>query len=105
MTVLEVDQIDGMGKSQDGRQLLFLIIDHLDWEQEGEHLLVLQEKINAYLSFIESEQYADHYPKERIHEFVIEIHFLHAPTEKCEEFLAVVGEQLQPFHISIAVGE
>ncbi|MCG3087963.1 hypothetical protein L7D49_08545 [Sporosarcina sp. MB25] len=68
-------------------------------------MLLLQEKINAYLSFIESGQYADHYPDERFHEFVIEIQFLHDPTEKCEEFLAVVGEQLQPFHISIAVGE
>ncbi|MBB4823291.1 hypothetical protein HNO89_000511 [Sporosarcina luteola] len=103
MTVLEVDQIDGMGKSQEGRQLLFLISDHLDWEQEGEHLLVLQEKINAYLTFIESAQYAEHYPDEQFNEFVIEIHFLHTPTKKCEEFLAIVGQQLQPFHISIAV--
>ncbi|MCG3087958.1 DUF6572 domain-containing protein [Sporosarcina cyprini] len=101
MAVHEIDQIDGMGRSEDGKQLIFLISDHLDWKSEGEHLLMLQEKINAYLAFIESEQYREHYQDGQFEEFIIEIHFLYPTTEKCDEFLAVVGEQLHPHNIFI----
>ncbi|WP_346426369.1 DUF6572 domain-containing protein [Bacillus cereus] len=31
-----------------------MIIDHLDWENTLQHLTLLQDKINAYVSFIEN---------------------------------------------------
>ena len=38
-------------------KMILLIADHLDWkENEGEHLFLLQSKLNAYLDYIESGQ-------------------------------------------------
>lgn len=37
--------------------LVLVITDHLEWggkAEQGEHLLLLQEKINTYIAFIES---------------------------------------------------
>ncbi len=39
------------------------ISDHLDWTQEAEHLVLLQEKVNAYLRFIESGELLKHFPE------------------------------------------
>ena len=30
------------------------ISDHLEWDDNNEHLLILQNKINTYISFVES---------------------------------------------------
>ena len=34
--------------------VVLTISDHLEWDEENEHLLLLQNKINAYLGVIES---------------------------------------------------
>nr|WP_147376855.1 DUF6572 domain-containing protein [Noviherbaspirillum saxi] len=38
------------------------IIDSLDWDNVSDHLYLLQEKLNAYLGFIESGELASAYP-------------------------------------------
>src|SRR5262249_18606134 len=50
--------IDFMWKDEQSGHVMLTITDHLDWKKkdEGEHLLLLQEKINTYLHFIESGQ-------------------------------------------------
>jgi hypothetical protein len=57
MSVLETGVIDicTMPEWEAGKVIL-IIADHLGWEpaEEGEHLLLLQEKINTYIAFIES---------------------------------------------------
>jgi hypothetical protein len=41
-----------------------VISDHLDWdENEGEHLLLLQHKVNTYLAFVEGGQLYVEYPR------------------------------------------
>ena len=57
MSILENSSIDGMGIDEDGQTLVFMISDHLDWENEGEHLLLLQDKLNAYLGYIEAKDF------------------------------------------------
>lgn len=57
MSVAEAGVIDMWGIPDWDRSKIELVIsDHLGWEpeEEMEHLLMLQEKINAYISFIES---------------------------------------------------
>lgn len=61
MSILEKDKIDGMGKEKDGKTLVLMISDHLGWDNEKDHLFLLQEKINMYLSFIENGQYTEVY--------------------------------------------
>lgn len=46
----------------DENKLVLMIADHLDWENELQHLSLLQDKINAYVSFIESGKIYSVYP-------------------------------------------
>ena len=54
---MSIDQpavIDFLWKDGPNNRAVLTISDHLDWEEEGEHLLLLQDKLNHYLEFIES---------------------------------------------------
>ncbi|EUJ44900.1 MULTISPECIES: DUF6572 domain-containing protein [Listeria] len=101
MSVSEKDKIDGMGKSLEENALLFLITDHLEWEDEYGHLITLQDKINAYIGFIESEQYKAEYEEHLFDKYIIEIHFKHGVTDKCMSFLNTVSEQVKVLNIEI----
>lgn len=103
MSVVETNKIDGIAKGSNEGELFFLITDHLDWENEYEHLIILQDKINAYLSFIESEQYMEIYANDTFKNFVIEIHFKNKISENCKKFLKVVSDQVVDFNIQIQI--
>lgn len=75
MSIVDENKVDGIGISKDGEKLMLLITDHLDWTNEYEHLTLLQSKINAYISFLESEQYKEIYPGKQFTSYCIEIHF------------------------------
>ena len=46
MAVDELTKIDFAAISKDRTHVALIIVDHLDWlENEGEHLLMLQEKL------------------------------------------------------------
>lgn len=68
---------------------------------EYEHLTLLQEKINAYISYLESKQYEELYPDIVINMAIIEIHFKYDITNKCEEFLNRVQNQIGQYGILI----
>ena len=62
---MSVDQpavIDFLWKDPKNNRAVLTISDHLDWEDEGEHLVLLQDKLNHYLEFIESGQLAEAKP-------------------------------------------
>ena len=46
-----------MATDENGKALILLISDHLDWKNEYDHLLRLQEKINSYITFCEEHQW------------------------------------------------
>jgi len=54
MTVQDSGTVDWLGIEKGTGAVLMTIIDDLDWSEEHEHLLLLQEKINTYLAFFES---------------------------------------------------
>ena len=92
MSILEHDLIDGI--ALDGQQLVLMISDHLDWGDEYDHLIELQEKINAYIAFCENGQYKKIYPNVDITSAVIQIHFMYDFPESCRCFLSQVQMQL-----------
>lgn len=102
MSVLEKDKIDGIGKGKNGRTLVLMISDHLGWDNEKDHLILLQEKINMYLSFIENEQYTEVYLDFRPLDFEIVIYLKGKPTEKMEKFLGVLNSQFQNDNIKFS---
>ncbi|MGZ3275423.1 MAG: DUF6572 domain-containing protein [Caulobacteraceae bacterium] len=56
MTIESELQIDAMGLETSSGTVVLTISDHLDWTDASNHLQVLERKVNAYLSFIESGQ-------------------------------------------------
>lgn len=105
MSIIETDKIDAMGISMDGKGLKLMLTDHLDWENEAEHLTLLQDKINAYLSFIESNQYANTYPGIAFEHFVIDVRSKYEATENCLKFFEVINAQLREYNIHVVKSE
>jgi hypothetical protein len=54
MTVENPRVVDFVSIDHETGAVVLTISDHLAWDEEGEHLGRLQEKLNVYLSFIES---------------------------------------------------
>ena len=92
MSILEHDLIDGI--ALDGQQLVLMISDHLDWGDEYDHLIELQEKINAYIAFCESGQYKKIYPNKDVTSAVIQIYFMYVIPASARRFLSQVQLQL-----------
>ena len=80
MSVVESGVVDGIGLAEN-ETMKMLITDHLDWQDEYKHLLILQEKINAYIGFCESGQYKEIYTDTPIEHIIFEIHFMFEPTQ------------------------
>ena len=62
MAVDDLDSIDIVSTVPATGEVVLTISDHLRWDDENEHLLILQKKINCYLAFIESGQLVEDYP-------------------------------------------
>ena len=101
MSILEKESIDGIALDQNGKCLHLLIADHLDWEEEYNHLIALQDKINAYIAFCEDRQYCQVYPDARVEYAVFEIHFICEPTAKAWKFLEQVQKQINEMGIKL----
>jgi len=55
MSIDQIDAIDFATIDKASGDLWLTISDHLPWEEnEGNHLILLQNKLNAYLAFIKS---------------------------------------------------
>ena len=64
MSVEDTRKIDAVAMDKNPTDVTLLISDHLDWvEDEGAHLLLLQNKLNAYLEFIESGELVQKVPR------------------------------------------
>ena len=101
MSILETNKIDAMGISKDGKGLMLMLADHLDWADETEHLTLLQDKINAYLGFIESNQYSDNYPDTVFEYYVIDVKFKYEVPDNCLDFFELVNAQLREFNVQV----
>ena len=103
MSVTQKDTIDAIGISPEGNELVMLITDHLDWEDEYTHLMALQDKLNAYFTFISSGQYKASHPKARISAFNIRIAFMFKPSENCLKLLDVARKHAQKIKTQITI--
>ena len=101
MSVLDSETIDGMAVDEKEKALILLISDHLDWKNEYDHLLRLQNKINSYITFCEEHQYTEFYEEDMIEQAVFEIHFEYEPPKKAMNFLEQVQRQVNELGITI----
>ena len=106
MIVLDSNVVDDMATfvDDDGEKKLALLIkDKMNWDDESKHIELLQEKINAYLGFIESKQFQETYEGEEFSDFTIELHFKFGVTDKCMKFLQCAAEQIKKEKIFISI--
>ena len=101
MSVVDSTVVDGIALTEDKNGIVLLITDHLDWSEEYQHLMTLQEKINTYLGFLEEKQYEEMYKEETITYGIIEIHFLYSLTANAEKFLQSVQNQVAELGVKI----
>jgi hypothetical protein len=92
MSINQTDTIDIISTSPEGNVVL-TISDHHPWDETW-HLQLLQDKINAYLQFIESGQIVEDYPAAAEKEVIIEIALKYEPTDEATTFLRKVKEAL-----------
>lgn len=92
MPLQKTNELDCIGIDKKTGMVTLAIIDSLDWSNEEEHLLLLQEKINVYLSFIESGEVYSVYEHATGREFEIKVHFKNEIPPVCEEFLRIAGK-------------
>lgn len=87
---MSVDQpkvIDFIGVDNSTGDVVLTVSDHLDWKDSGNHQLLLQAKINSYLSFIESGEILESYPDSKGRRTVISVIGKHTPDAGGKEFL------------------
>lgn len=74
MSILDTNVVDVIGIDAPNRITRLGISDHLEWDKaEHDHLVLLQEKINTYLVYLESGQVYENNPNTRDCKFEIEL--------------------------------
>lgn len=87
MAIDQVNTVDAIGIDKVTSDLVLTITDHLEWTDfEKDHLFLLQEKLNKYLSFVESGEILDAYPDAKGKNIVIEIVCKHQPNSVAKNF-------------------
>ena len=89
MSIEQTSVIDFISVAGETGNVCLTVSDHLPWN--GDHLLMLQNKLNAYLRFLESGEIYQTYPSARGREFEIRVVTLHRPNELAHAFLKRVG--------------
>ncbi|MGB7604161.1 MAG: DUF6572 domain-containing protein [Lutisporaceae bacterium] len=95
MSIIDKDKIDSIGINKKNGDVMLGISDHLDWSNEYEHLIMLQDKINSYLKFIESGEIYESYPKAEGKNLEIIIYAKYDVSEKGKEFLDVAYKTIE----------
>lgn len=87
MTVEQIDKIDFLSVEKETGFVKLTISDHLNWLDENNHLVLLQKKINTYISFIEGGELFEKYPENKGKTIIIYLALKYEPTKKAYIFL------------------
>lgn len=105
MAVTDKDVIDSIAYEEENHLLILQIYDHLGFEGkfEYDHMMILQDKLNTYIWYIESGQYKEVYPETDFldYKYKINIYFMCEITELCKNFLEHVNKKLLKKNIHI----
>ncbi len=101
MAIDNIDTIDSVAYESD--KLILQLYDHLDFEDkfEYDHMVMLQDKLNTYIWYIDSKQYQNTYYGKEFSYFIINIFFMFEPTELCKKFLENINLKLLDINIHI----
>ena len=85
LNIENTDTIDGLAYEQETSILILLLADGMDWSDMNRHLLLLQEKLNTYILYIDSRQYEEKYTD--VKKIEIRVSFLFQEPEICHKLL------------------
>jgi hypothetical protein len=94
MGVEDTDVIDAIGLDKVTDEAVLTIVDGNKWDG-AEHLFALQEKLNAYLRFVESGEILDSYPNATGKAVRIEVVFKSHPDPAGIAFLEKAGSAIR----------
>lgn len=109
MGLEDSSKLDAIGTDKVTGDLVLTIVDAWEWESDQQalyrHLLALQEKLNAYLAFIESGQLREMYPDSAGQEMRIDIITRYALPEIAKRFLATASTVAARLKVTIRLNE
>ncbi|ADL53277.1 DUF6572 domain-containing protein [Clostridium cellulovorans] len=85
MSLKNINTVDFISTDNEEKNVTLTITDELDWEDEINHLRLIQDKVNNYLSFIESGELYQTYPTSKGKKIEIEIYCKYELTINCEK--------------------
>lgn len=94
MSVENSNVIDLVNLDQNG-DVILVISDHLEWDTDNRHLLLLQQKINTYLSAVESGALSKDYPETKDKKIAINLVSKYWPSSTGHQFLKKVRDYLE----------
>jgi len=102
MSLENSNVVDAVGIDEISGTAMLTIADSWDWNNETEHLLALQDKLNAYFAFVETGEIYDSYPKANGRKLLIEIIGRYPLPSKAQQFLQKARETAADLKIEIA---
>lgn len=97
LSIEESSKIDVVATRPDSDEVKLIVTDHLTWDDPEQHLRLLQEKLNAYIAFVQSGQLAKlespAVPASPRVEVVVALQ--HPPPLEAREFFLRAGAFLQ----------
>lgn len=102
MSVEQANIIDFIGIEKGSGAVNLTISDHLNWDKQ--HLLILQHKLNSYITFVESEEIYTAYPDAKNRMICINIICKFEPTSDARNFLESVRSVLDTAGIVLVYG-
>jgi Family of unknown function (DUF6572) len=102
VSVDDPNVIDFVARDPSGMVSL-IMVEGRDWDESDRRLFELQEKINAYVSFVMDGQLVEQYPELAGKPVQLELRCARALNVKTAEFLEMVGEKLEGVGLSLRI--
>ena len=100
--ISELNKIDFLTKPHDENRITLVVTDHLEWtEHEGEHLLMLQQKLNNYLYYIESGRLAEDYPQYKDMPVTIQVAGKFPLSQEAKKFYSLATARIEELGFSL----
>ena len=95
--------LDALAHDTRTDKLVLAMYENRPWTGEDFHLLQLQEKVNAYLSFILDGEMQEAFPQLADKEVEIQLRTVHEPDEKASDLIRRMRQQLAFQKIGLTV--
>lgn len=99
MSVEQSDVIDAIGLDKASGAVVLTISNHLSWDDRN--ILILQDKINAYLGFIEDGGLFETYPESKGRKVVVDVVCKYPLSEKALSFMEKIRALLHAVGVEI----